>query len=121
MKRLLPGEWDVVKFSVVDALGFMEECDATGTLQLGNCRKGDCSVSFDLSSTCLSGSSHSWSETGTYRVEEKGADFLFMRQNPDQTVDTIRYNIPLITSTDLKVSFRNELTNETYKFIFSRN
>lgn len=120
VKRLLPGEWKVTKHTLTDQFGFIEECSGNGMLNLGNCKKGDCSMTFDFSSTC-SNSSYSWNETGTYQVVEKGADFLFARKNPDQTIDTIKYHIYIITSTDLKVDFKNESTNESHRFIFSRN
>lgn len=77
-------------------------------------------MSFDFTSNC-SATSYSWNESGTYSVIEKGADFLFARKNPDQTIDTIKYHIFLLTSTDLKIDFRNELTNESHKFVMSRN
>lgn len=109
----------MIKYTVSDQFGFIEECDGTGTLRIGNCKKGDCSMTFDFSSNC-SNTAYSWNETGTYTVIEKGADFLFARVNPDQTVDTIKYHIFLITSTDLKIDFKNEATNETHKFVMSR-
>ena len=120
VNRLLPGSWNLESHKLVDELGFMQECNGSGKLELGKCKKGDCSFNFDFSSDC-SGTTYSWNETGTYQVIEKGQDFLFMRPNPTSSLDTIQYQIYIVTSTDLKVGFRDDVTNESHEFLFSRN
>lgn len=120
VNRLLPGSWNLESHKLVDEFGFLQECSGSGKLELGSCKKGDCSFSFDFNSDC-SGTIYSWNETGTYQVIEKGQDFLFMRQNPTSSLDTIQYQIYIVTSTDLKVGIRDAVTNESHEFLFSRD
>lgn len=120
VKRLLPGSWNLESHKLVDQFGFMQDCSGSGTLELGNCKKGDCSFSFDFNSDC-SGTVYNWNETGTYQVIEKGQDFLFMRPNPTNSSDTVQYQIYIVTSTDLKVGIRDAATNQSHEFLFSRD
>ena len=120
VNRLLPGSWKLESHKWVNELGFMLECTGTGKLEMGNCKKGDCSFSFELNSDC-SATTYTWNETGTYQVIEKGQDFLFMRPNPTSSLDTVQYQVFIVTSTDLKVGIRDAVNNESHEFLFSRN
>lgn len=120
VNRLLPGSWKVLKHTVTDQFGFIEECSGDGTLELGNCKKNDCSMQFDFTSSC-SNTNYSWSESGTYQTVEKGADLLFSRVNIDQTIDTIKYHIYLVTSSDLKVDFYDKDSGVAHLFVMARN
>ena len=119
VKRLLPGSWNMVSHKKVDQFSFMQDCNGVGTLELGDYQKNNGSFHFTFSSTC-SPTNYSWNESGKYQVIEQGQDFLFIRSNSSSILDTIKYQIFIVTSTDLKIGFRDVLTNESHEFLFSR-
>ncbi len=120
VNRLLPGSWNLETHKLVDEFGFIQECSGSGKLELGNCKKGDCSFDFEFNSNC-SGAPYNLNETGTYQVIQKGQDFLFVRANPSSSSDTIQYQIFIVTSTDLKLGIQDAATNESHEFLFSRD
>ena len=119
VKRQLPGEWTLVTHTFLDEFGFTTECpNSSASLQLGNCKKGDCSYSFSYNYPCET--SLNMSESGNYAIVEKGGKFLFLRLNIDESIDTIENNLFLLTSTDLKFDYYVPSTKRRHRLIFSR-
>lgn len=115
----MPGTWNVVKHRITDQFGFTDICDGSGTLTIGNCKKGDCTYEFIFNSTC-SATSYSWQESGTYTIINKGSDFNIIRENQDGSTDTFKYHIYLLTKTDLKVDFYDAASDTWHLFVFDR-